>query len=100
LVIVSSNNHGHSDYTYVYRGAVVDYFIASGYDVVERSTGNTDEDITFMAYAKYFVSAGGGFSALGLNLARINGASTFDIPKMCKYDGDLSVTLSVTPFRQ
>jgi hypothetical protein len=84
MVIVSSNNHGHSDYTYVYRGAVVDYFIANGYDVAERSTGTTDEDITFMAYAKYFVSGGGGFSALGLNLARINGASTFDIPKICQ----------------
>ncbi len=49
LVTVSSNNHGHSDYTYVYRGAVADYFIASGYDVVQRSTGSTD--ITFMSYA-------------------------------------------------
>ena len=59
----------------LYLDVVRDFFYRNGIEVSYRIGGTPDDDIIFMARAKYFVQSGGGYSAMAAEMCRRMGGT-------------------------
>ena len=80
LVVLVAGSHMYYD-SYVYSSAYIDrvraLFEASGYEVRLRAGNLPDDDVVFMARARYFMQSAGGFSYLIAQISKRMGGRVF-----------------------